>query len=250
MMPPPWSSGPRTGGRPSVARRRSRHAPSISIGTVWSRCAPASMAASTPSARPTSTTPAAGCTPSRSSDAHRELLRRRPPRQPALRAVPPRARRPQLADAARRGDPGVRQRLARRVHGRLHGQRQRRAQAGRRGVSRSSRGAAPADDGQPQLGQRHPRVRRGARGAEVSYLPAARPRPPTGRGRASWPPSTAATGRPAPPVRLPRPVQLLGRPHPLDWSPRPGRAAGTCCSTPPRSCRPTGSTCRACSRTS
>ena len=51
------------------------------------------------------------------------------------------------------------QRLARRIHGDLHPERHRRAQAGRRGVSVRVRRQLSADLRQPQLGQRHPRVR-------------------------------------------------------------------------------------------
>ena len=85
-----------------------------------------------------------------------------------------------------------------------------------------------------------------ARGAEVTYLPLLAPELRLGRAPSVW-----RAARPAPdpagaqPLRLPGPVQLLRRAAPAGLD-RPTRrsAAGTCCSTPPPSCRPTGWTCR------
>ena len=77
-----------------------------------------------------------------------------------------------------RADPG-------RVRGRLHGQRQPGAEAGRRVVPVRARRPLPADLRQPQLGERHPRVRPRAAAPTSTYVPDAAARPARGRGRCS-----------------------------------------------------------------
>ena len=92
-------------------------------------------------------------------DAHAELLAHARARQPALEQ-------PDVAGVDRRSSSGpaaavlrVLQRAARRVPLHLHRQRQRGAAAGRRGVPVRARRHVRPDVRQPQLGQRHPRVR-------------------------------------------------------------------------------------------
>src|SRR6266498_337803 len=75
--------------------------------------------------------------------------------------------------ARARGGAGVLPRLAGGVRGGLRSERDRRAAPGRRGVSLPGRRSLPAHFRQPQLSQRHPRVR--ARGAETSHVPSKAP---------------------------------------------------------------------------
>ena len=131
----------------------------------------------------------------------------------------------QFADA--RGAPfSLLQRLARRVHGRLHGQRERRAQARRRGVSRSRRGASyllTADNHNSVNGIREFAALARRRG----HLPAAaRARAAPRRSDVAGGPRRAPTG-PTPPLRLPGAVELLRRPASagLDRA-RPGARLG------------------------
>ena len=135
--------------------------------------------------------------------------------------------------------------------GRLHAQRERRAQAGRRGLPVRAGRPLPAHRRQPQLGQRHPRVRPRARRVEsptCRSLPRRPARSTRRELRALL--DSLAPGR-AQSVRLSGPVQLLAASSTRSsGSGARRRAAGTCCSTRPRSRRPTGSTCAASGPTS
>ena len=106
----------------------------------------------------------------------------------------------------------VLQRLAGRVRRDLHAERDRRAAAGRRGVPVPARRPLPAHLRQPQLGQRHPRVR--ARPRRRDDLRAERgARPARRRGPAAALPERDRRRSPQP-VRLPGAVELLRRPAP------------------------------------
>ena len=135
-------------------------------------CGRASTPASTPAATSTSTTPAAASTPTSQLRDHLALLSSAVLGNPHS-TNPTSLAATELAERGPRRRARLLQRPARRVHRRLHPQRQRRAQAGRRGLPVRAGRPLPAERRQPQLGQRHPRVRPRARGA----------RPPTSRSR-------------------------------------------------------------------
>ena len=146
-------------------------------------------------------------------------------------------------------DPGLLRRLARRVHRRVHRQRQRRAQARSARRTRSSPASpVPARRGQPQLGQRHPRVR-ASDGREPAALHPARAPPAarrcTGprRPRRRAPDEPACSPTPRSPTTQASDIRSPG-------SSTPSRAAGTSCSTRPRTCPRTASTWTAGGRTS
>ena len=81
-----------------------------------------------------------------------------------------------------------------------------------------------------------------ARGAETTYVPSRRAGAARRRGPAGALPERHRR-RASQPVRLPGAVELLRRPAPAGVDRAgPVPTAGTCCSTPPLSCRPTGST--------
>ena len=157
----------------------------------------------------------------------------------AFRAAPrPRARQSpflepdlRLEHAARGAVPQARARLLRRrprrVRGGVHGQRQPRLEAGRRVLPFRARRPVPAHLRQPQLRERHPRVRPRARRAH--RLPADGPAGAAGgRERARASPRGRNPGR-AQPLRLSRPVQLLRGPASAGVD-RAGRrlGVGTC----------------------
>ena len=89
-----------------------------------------------------------------------------------------------------------------------------------------------------------------ARGAETTYVPSVAP---DLRVDASLLPRylTETTGDHHNLFAYPAQSNFSGVQHPLEWIDASARrTAGTCCSTPPRSCRPTGSTSAAGTRTS
>ena len=86
------------------------------------------------------------------------------------RTIRRRSRRRRLVDEARAAVLRFFNADPRRVRRHLHAQRQRRAQAGRGVVPVRARRSLPADVRQPQLGERHPRVRAPPRGG--GHLPA------------------------------------------------------------------------------
>ena len=133
----------------------------------------------------------------------------------------------------------VLQRLARGVRRDLHPQRHRRAEARRRGLPVPRRRPVPAHLRQPQLRQRHPRVRPRARRRD--HLCADRPaRPARRRGAAAALPDrhrAAITTTCSPTLRSRTSPACSTR---WNGSRRRKRTAGTCCSTPPHSCPPTG----------
>ena len=167
---------------------------------------------------------------------HMALLRERRVRQPAFDQ--PHLSREHAARRARaRRGARVLQRLARRVRRDLHAQRDRCAEARRRGLSvrAGDRFLLTFDNHNSVNGIRE--FAR-ARGAETTYVPASRPTCASTR-------RCSALPRPHPrrapqPVRLPGAVQLLRRAASAGVDRRrPTSTAGMCCSTPPRSCPPT-----------
>ena len=118
-------------------------------------------------------------------------------------------------------------------------ERHRRAAAGRRGVPVPPRRPVPAHLRQPQLRQRDPRVR--PRAGRRDHVRAERgARSARRRGAAAALPDRHRRRSPQP-VRLPGAVELLRRSAPAGMDRAgPRRMAGTCCSTPPRTSRPTG----------
>ena len=163
----------------------------------------------------TSTTPAAASTPSRSSREHLALLADERPRQPALEQ-------PDLAGGHRRWSSGPAPPCSPSSTPSpdeytvdLHAQRQRRAQAGRRGLPVRAGRPPPADaDNHNSVNGIREFAR--ARGAAITYLPGRR-LPDAARRRATLLESRLrrADARGARrPVRLPGAVQLLRRPAP------------------------------------
>ncbi len=124
----------------------------------------------------------------------------------------------------------------RRVRVHLHPERHRRAAARRRGLSVRAAGPLPGDVRQPQLGQRHPRVR--PREGRRDGVRAARGARSARRRRAARAlPRRRAARRPQP-VRLPGAVQLLRRQAPAGVDRAgPGAGLGRAARLPPRSCR-------------
>ena len=153
------------------------------------------------------------------------LHRRQPVRGVAARGAPAgRARRrlrqpalgqPDVVGVDRARGAGARRRAALlqrspgRVRLHLHPERHRRAAPRRRGVSVRAAGPVPGDVRQPQLGQRHPRVRPGEGGAHG--VRAARGARPARRRRRCSSATSTRVARPAQPLRLPGAVQLLRR---------------------------------------
>ena len=195
---------------------------------------PPTTGAWTPAATSISTTPAAASTRHRSS---RSTWRScaTPSRQPALGQSHV-VRRDRARGAGARRRAALLQRARERVRLHLHGQRDGCAAARRRGLSVRPAGRVPGDVRQPQLGQRHPRVRR-REGCAHRVRPAPR-RPtsawPTGcssaistsapraattsspipRSRTSPASSTRSSGSRCPGARLGRHRRLRGvRPH-------------------------------------
>ena len=105
--------------------------------------------------------------------------------------------------------PRVFQRAAGRVRRHLHAERQRRAQARRRGLPLCAGRALPAHLRQPQLGQRDPGVR-AAQGRGVHLRAGRRARAADRHGGPRSRAGTSAARR-SQPVCLPGAVQLLGR---------------------------------------
>ena len=104
---------------------------------------------------------------------HLDLLARRCFGNP--HSVNPTSRRqPRLLESARAAVLALLRRLARRVQRHLHSERERRPQARRRGVPVRDRRRFLLTVGQPQLGQRHPRVRAGG-GRDDDLLPSTLP---------------------------------------------------------------------------
>ena len=183
---------------------------------------------------------------------HLALLRRPGPRQPALRQPDLARRHATLVERARAAVLSFFRASPDEYTVVFTAERQRRARSSSaRRIPFAPGGRLAADGRQPQLGQRHPRVRPRAGRAPSTTSPLADAGPAHRRRRLRRAPlDDAPTGAPQP-VRLPGAVELLRRAAPARaGSTRRRRGAGTCCSTPPRSCRPTASTCRAGSRTS
>ncbi len=137
------------------------------------------------------------------ADRARRRLRQPALRQPDVVGVD----RARGAGARRRAAPF--QRSAGRVRLHLHAERHRRAATRRRGVSVRAAGPVPGDVRQPQLGQRHPRVRAGEGGAHG--VRAARCARPSRRRRGARAPPRRGRPGPAQPLRLSGAVQLLRR---------------------------------------
>ena len=122
----------------------------------------------------------------------------------------------------------------------LHRERQPGAEARGRVVPVRAGRPLPPDLRQPQLGERHSRIR--AREGRDGDLRADRAARDAARRGAT---STASSTRPrrrgaATSSRIPAQSNFSGVQHPLEWiDARAGAAAGTCCSTPRRSRRPT-----------
>ena len=227
-----------------------RAAPRVRSGRIVRRCCgAASTAASTPRIRCTSTTPAAGSTRSSQIDAHAELLRTRVLGNPHSNN-PTSLATTALVRADPAGRARVLQRPARRVPVHLHRQRQRRAAARRRVVPvRAGRHVRPHVR-QPQLGQRHPRVRPAQGRARSPTCPSSRPSCASTatamyRRARRRRPVGAATCWPSPPSRT-SPASSTRSTS----STRPTPPGGTCSSTPPPSRRRTASTSRASGPTS
>ena len=190
-----------------------------------------------------STTPAPGCSPSRRSARTPTCSLRQVLGNPHSASLSSSA----TTDARRRRAPGGARLLQRRrrLHRDLHAERERRAQARRRELPVRTWRPAAADVRQPQLGERHPRVRAGQgrdgglRAADGAR-PADRSRPPRRAARRAPIPGSANL------FAYPAQSNFSGVKHPLELDRGRARArAGTCCSTPRRSCRPIGSTCGA-----
>ena len=156
----------------------------------------------------------------------------------------------ELVEQARAAVLAVLQRLAGGVQRGLHGQRHRRAQARRRGLSASRRRPPPAHVRQPQLGERHARVRaRRRRDDDVRARDAALAARRRAAARArGWAAREPPPPEPASPTRRSR-TSRASSTRSTGFA-RRRRPAGTCSSTPPRSCRPTASTSASGSRTS
>ena len=147
---------------------------------------------------------------------HHELLAGASARQSAL-AQPDVARLVRARQGGARRGAALLQRARGRVRDRLHAQRQRRPQARRRGVSVRARRRLPAQLRQPQLRQRHPRVRL-PQGRRHDLHPGARVGPAARRGAGPHgPPRRGARGRggrAGQALRVPGAVQLQRRPAP------------------------------------
>ena len=105
------------------------------------------------------------------------------------------------------------QRAAQHLHGGLHAERDGGAEAGRRGLPVRRRQPLSAAVRQPQLGERHPRVRAAREGASVEYVPLTIPDLRIDAERLGTRCSTAGDRR-AEPVRVSRAVEFLGRAAP------------------------------------
>ena len=154
----------------------------------------------------------------------------------------PRRPRPRLVEQPRAAVLRLLQRARERVRVHLHAERHRRDPARGRGVPVR---AVPRHVRQPQLGQRHPRVRprEGSRDRRTC-----RSRRPI----SAWPGSPITSTRPTAPASSPIPRSPTSRASSIRWSGStwPMSGAGTCSWTAPRSRRRAGSTCRCGSRTS
>ena len=160
---------------------------------------------------------------------------RRVPGPPARRAAAgQRVRQPAFLEpdvgegvGAGRAVPGAHplllQRLAGRLRGRVHREREQGPEARRRVVPVRSRADLSPDLRQSQLGQRHPRVR--ARAGRPHRLRAGAAARPARRRRRGDLGALRHPARPAEPVRLPGAVELLGRAAPARVD-RAGAATG------------------------
>ena len=206
-------------------------------------CGAPSSRASTRAGTSTSTTRAPASTPTRSSPSTSRSCAAtssatRTPSNPTSAAMT------ELVESARRGGARVLPRLAGRVRRDLHAERDGRAAARRRGVSVPGGRPLPPHLRQPQLRQRHPRVRARTRRRD-DVRPEPRPGAARRRGaaRRGTSPTSAASTTTCSRIRRSRTSPASSTRS--SGSSRRTSTAGTCCSTRPRSCRRTASTSRA-----